>query len=140
QLPATSFAFRDRFCGRGRDCDIVVADRAAQTEPRQNVSLRVRRTARRRCPGTLLSPLLPGRYALHSVRCGSSFPLSVGGDPPRTEDVRFLGNDRIHRHRSGRPLLCVEKGCARLGSDRGKARWLLMALAPAITEIDQLKS
>ncbi len=35
--------------------------------------------------------------------------------------VRFLGNDGVHRDRAGRPLLCLEKRRARLGTDSRQA-------------------
>src|SRR6202521_3325913 len=100
----------------------------------------MRGSAHRRCSGTILRQVLPGGDAFYFVRRGSPLPFSLGGDPPRTEDVRFLGDDGVHRDRARRPLLCVEKRRTRLGTDGGQAGGCLMALAPAITDIEQLKS
>src|SRR5580692_2699559 len=54
-------------------------------------------------------------HALYIVRRGSRFPLPLGRHSARTEDVWFLGDDGLHRHRNGRPLLCMEKRRPRLG-------------------------
>src|SRR3984957_17391874 len=99
------------------------------------------RAAHWRCPRALLGQVLSGGYALYIVRRGSRFPVPVGGDSAsRTEDVRVLGDDGLHRDRPGRPLLCMEKGRTRLGPGRHSKGRLLMALTPPITDIEQLKS
>src|SRR5277367_4154623 len=96
--------------------------------------------AHRRRPGTILRQVLPGSHALYIVRRRSRFPLSLGDHSARTEDVWFLGDDDIPRHRVGRPLLRLEKRRPRLGIDLPETRGFLMPLTPPITDIDQLKS
>src|SRR5271166_6267803 len=100
----------------------------------------MRGSTRRGCPEPIFGQVLPGGHAFYFVRRGSRFPVPVGGHSARTEDVRLLGDDGIYRHRAGRPLLCLEKGRDRLGLGRHQAGRRLMALAPPITDIEQLKS
>ena len=49
-------------------------------------------------------------FILFDVRGGIS--VSVGGDPPPTQNVRILGNACLHRHCSGGLLLHMEEGRA----------------------------
>src|ERR1700678_1959001 len=104
------------------------------------------------CPRALLGEVLPGGYAVHSVRCRGHFPVSVGGDSARSSGtVRAGGNVRLHRHRSGRLLLRLEEGRSGLGSVGKAIRWdirrrirhparrSLVPLVPAITDLEQLK-
>src|SRR5579862_6298700 len=84
--------------------------------------------------------VLSGSDAVYFVRCGSGVPLSVGGYSSRSQAFWFVGNVRLHRHCSGGIFLRLEERRAGLGSRGHAARNTVMALAPAITDLEQLKS
>src|SRR6266498_464273 len=105
---------------------------------------------------TLLGEVLPGGDALYSFRCGSCVPLSLGDHPKRPQEngtgpFRDFGDVCLHRNRAGRLLVHLEKRRARLGTHcvvtptdeiRACCRWkgsALMALTPAVTDLEQLK-
>src|SRR4051794_28100850 len=90
--------------------------------------------------GAFFGQVLPGGDAVHIVRRRSGLSLSLGYYPARFEDVRILGNVGVCGYRTGRTVLCLEKRCAGLGRDRRHSRSRLMALTPAITDLEQLKS
>src|SRR5580700_3037320 len=115
-LPASS----DPHSAGGRDCDCYylafLADRGAETDAGQDGGLRVRNDSRGRLPRALRGEILPGGYAVHSVRCRGCVSLSLGGNFERPQTLRFVGDAGLHRNRSGRLLLCLEEGRAGLGS------------------------
>src|SRR5579864_383458 len=86
----------------------------------------------------LLGEVLPGRHAVYFVRCRGGLHLSVGDHPARPEALWPVGNAGVHRNIPRWFLLCMEEGRAGLGRD-GKTRELLMALTPAITDLEELK-
>src|SRR5258708_24126005 len=90
---------------------------------------------------TLSGQVLSGRDSVHPVRSGSSIPLSLGDYFEATEDVRVLGDAGVYRDRAGRIFLYLEKRRAGLGNwGSGKRKGAsLMELAPAVTDLDQLK-
>src|ERR1700730_16329129 len=90
-------------------------------------------------PPALLGQVLPGSDAVYFVRRGSGLPLSLGHYPEATEDVRFLGDAGVHRDRAGRLLVYLEKRRAGLGNWRFQQESTLMALTPAVTDLEQLK-
>src|SRR5713101_4086737 len=103
--------------------------------------------------GAVLGQVLPGGDAVYPVRRGSGLPLSLGDYSAATEDVRILGDAGVHRDRAGRVLVHLEKRRAGLGNwrhltpareiraRRGPRREesTLMELAPAVTDLEQLK-
>src|ERR1700751_3938067 len=89
----------------------------------------------RRRSRALLCKILSGGDAFYSIRCGSSLPVSLGGHSARHEDVRVLGDAGVYQHRSGRFLLRLEKGCARLGKSSGTESDLM-----ALTNSEELKT
>src|ERR1700691_1609158 len=98
--------------------------------------------------GTLLGEVLPGGYAFYSLRRRGDLPLSVGGDSAAAQALRVVGDVCLHRHCAGWVLLCLEEGCSGLGTVwcavqrrvQCAARRTLVALIPAVTDLDQLKS
>src|SRR5579863_3517709 len=96
-------------------------------------------------PPALLGQILPGGHALHSVRCGSGFHLSMGRDPSEVESRRSrpfrpVGDAAVHRHLPGWLLLCLEKRRFGLGRNLRKTGELLMPLVSAVTDLEQLKN
>src|ERR1700756_4629750 len=105
----------------------------------------MRHDAGGRLPPALLGEILPGRHAVHSVRCRGSFHLSMGRDPSETESgrartLRPLGNAAVHRHFPSWLLLRVEKGRSGLGRDLCQTGELLMPLVPAVTDLEELRN
>src|SRR5579864_856744 len=99
----------------------------------------------RRRARALLGEVLHGRHAIHPLRCGSGVFVSVGDHPEGFEKdgpghVRILGDAGLHRHCARRLLVHLEKRRARLGTDDLREARALMALAPAVTDLEQLKS
>src|SRR5256885_15553715 len=93
-----------------------------------------------RLPPALFSQILPGRHVVHSVRCGSGVHLSVGHYFARFEALWTVGDAAVHWNFPGWILLRVEKGRAGLGRNFTETGKLLVALAPAITDLEQLKN
>src|SRR5262249_44717231 len=91
----------------------------------------------RRRSVALQRQVLHGGHALHSVRCGSCLSLPVGGNRQTAQDVWFLGDVDLHRTGDGRLLLYMEERRARLEQTGEERR--LMPLAPAVTDLEQLK-
>src|SRR5262245_15398191 len=97
----------------------------------------MRYPAHRGCSIPLQRQVLHGGHAVHPVRCRSCLSVSLGGDCPRSEDVRLLGDADLHRAGAGGLLLHLEKGRAGLeqaGEERG-----LMPVTAAVTDLEQLK-
>src|SRR5271155_3725680 len=107
----------------------------------------MRHDAGRRLAGTLLGEVLPGGHAVYSFRRRGCVPLSLGGDSARSEALWSGGDVCLHRHCPGWLLLCLEEGRSGLGPVwgavrcpvQGSAGRTLMALAAAITDVEQLK-
>src|ERR1035441_9135235 len=100
----------------------------------------MRRAADRRRTGTLFGEVLSGGHALYLVRRGSRFPLSLGSHTARIKNVWLLGDDGVHRNHSGGSVLRLEKRRARLGPLCREAGGCLVAIAPPIIDVEQLKS
>src|SRR5713226_7612520 len=83
--------------------------------------------------------VLSGGDAVYPVRRGSGLPLSLGDYSAATEDVRVLGDAGVYRHRPGRLLVHLEKRRSGLGNRRVGQESALMELAPAVTDLEQLK-
>src|SRR5215467_3756726 len=99
----------------------------------------MRHGADRGCTGAVFGEILSGRHALYSLRRRSNLHVPLGRNPERPEDVRVLGDGGVYRDRAGGVVLRLEKGRARLGPGLQHARGNLMALAPPITDLEQLK-
>src|ERR1051326_2326974 len=93
-----------------------------------------------RLPAALFGQVLPGRHAVHSVRRGSGLYLSLGDHFARLEALWAVGNAAVHWNFPGWLLLRLEKRRLRLGRDFTETGEFLVALAPAITDLEQLKN
>src|SRR5438093_10369241 len=93
---------------------------------------------RRSCPATLQCEVLPGGHAVHPVRRGSGFSLSVGGDPAPAQDVRILRDAGVHPRHSRGLLLYLEKRSSGLGEVLGHTWGDLMPCVRDITDRENL--